>query len=244
MAHQEIVELLRPQVLRTRWLFPWHLWFYIAFLAAVLWVDVANLVGYWTNPVLLAVQAGVTALTIGLLVYTGFVLRQAYGLARLDDDLASVVRRRLRFFEGQYGLWLWLAAASVALASWAVSTLSTTPTAGTGSTVPSRSSPPCSARSSSSTPRCASRTSRSSPNRALSSTTSSVSCWTRPGRCPTGAPAGGASGWRGSWSERSPCSWESPPPCGPGGADRAYTTPWSIIAFATFRKPAMLASLT
>jgi hypothetical protein len=121
MAHQEIVELLRPQVLRTRWLFPWHLWFYIAFLAAVLWVDVANLVGYWTNPVLLAVQAGVTALTIGLLVYTGFVLRQAYGLARLDDDLASVVRRRLRFFEGQYGLWLWLAAASVALASWAVS---------------------------------------------------------------------------------------------------------------------------
>jgi hypothetical protein len=123
MTREEIIELLRPEVRRSRWLFAGHLWFYITFLAAVLWVDVANLVGYWTNPVLLAVQAAVTVLTMGLLVYTGFVLREARGLARLDDDLASIVRRRLRFFERQYGVWLWLAAASVSLASWAVSTL-------------------------------------------------------------------------------------------------------------------------
>ncbi len=123
MTRQELVELLRPEVRRTRGLFPMHLWFYIAFLAAVLWVDLANLVGYWTNPTLLAVQAAATALTVGLLVYTGFVLREARGLERLDDDLASIVRRRLRFFERPYGAWLWLAAASVALAGWAVSTL-------------------------------------------------------------------------------------------------------------------------
>jgi len=123
MTRQEIVELLRPEVGRTRWVFPMHLWFYLVFLAAVLWVDVANLVGYRTNPVLLAVQAAVTVLTMGFLVYTGFVLREARGLERLDDDLASIVRRRLRFFERQYGVWLWLAAASVSLASWAVGTL-------------------------------------------------------------------------------------------------------------------------
>jgi hypothetical protein len=123
MTRQELVELLRLEVRRARWLFPMHLWFYLAFLAAVLWVDVANLLVYRTNPVLLAVQAAVTALTMGFLVYTGFVLREARALARLDDDLASIVRRRLRFFERQYGAWLWLAAASVALASWAVSTL-------------------------------------------------------------------------------------------------------------------------
>lgn len=123
MTRQEIVELLRPEVGRTRWVFPMHLWFYLVFLAAVLWVDVANLVGYRTNPVLLAVQAAVTVLTMGFLVYTGFVLREARGLERLDDDLASIVRRRLRFFERQYGVWLWLAAVSVSLASWAVSTL-------------------------------------------------------------------------------------------------------------------------
>jgi hypothetical protein len=123
MTRQELVELLRAEVRRTRWVFPMHLWFYIAFLAAVLWVDLANLVGYWTNPTLLAVQAAVTVLTVGLLVYTGFVLREARGLAHLDDDLASIVRRRLRFFERQYGVWLWLAAASVSLASWSVSTL-------------------------------------------------------------------------------------------------------------------------
>jgi hypothetical protein len=123
MTRQELVELLRPEVRRTRWLFPMHLWFYIAFLAAVLVVDVANVVGYWTNPVLLAVQAAVTVLTLGFLAYTGFVLREARGLEHLDDELSSIVRRRLRFFERHYGVWLWLAAASVSLASWAVSTL-------------------------------------------------------------------------------------------------------------------------
>jgi hypothetical protein len=123
MTRQELAELLWPEVRRTRWLFPFHLWFYIAFLAAVLVVDVANVVGYWTNPVLLAVQGAVTVLTIGFLVYTGFLLREARGLESLDDDLASIVRRRLRFFERQYGAWLWLAAGSVSLASWAVGTL-------------------------------------------------------------------------------------------------------------------------
>jgi hypothetical protein len=123
MTRQELVELLRPEVRRTRWVFPVHLWFYLAFLAAVLVVDIANLVVYRSNPVLLAVQAAVTALTLGLLAYTAIVLREARGLARLDDDLASIVRRRLRFFETKYGVWLWLAALSVAVASWAVSTL-------------------------------------------------------------------------------------------------------------------------
>jgi hypothetical protein len=123
VTRQELVELLRPEVRRPRLPFPLHLWFYVLFLAAVLAVDVANLVGYRTNPTLLAVQATVTALTLGFLAYTGFVLREARRLERLDDELASIVRRRLRFFETHYGMWLWLAAASVSLASWAVSTL-------------------------------------------------------------------------------------------------------------------------
>lgn len=123
MMREEIVELLRPEVRRTTWVFPTHLWFYLAFLAAVLVVDVANLVVYRKNPVLLPVQAAVTVLTIGLLAYTAIVLRDARALARLDDDLASIVRRRLRFFETKYGLWLWLAALSAAVAGWAVSTL-------------------------------------------------------------------------------------------------------------------------
>jgi hypothetical protein len=93
------------------------------FLGAVSVVDVANLVGYRTNPVLLAVQAAVTLLTLAFLVYTGFVLREARGLDRLDDELTSIVRRRLRFFETHYGVWLWLAAVSASLAAWAVSTL-------------------------------------------------------------------------------------------------------------------------
>jgi hypothetical protein len=123
MTRHELVELLRPEVHRMRLLFPMHLWIFVAFFAAVLLVDVANLVGYWTNPTLLAVQAAVTVLTLAFLVYTAFVLREARGLERLDDELASIVRRRLRFFETRYGVWLWLAAASVPLASWAVSTL-------------------------------------------------------------------------------------------------------------------------
>jgi hypothetical protein len=106
-----------------RLLVPTHLWIYMTFLGAVLVVDVANLIGYRTNPILLAVQAAVTVLTLAILAYTGFVLREARGLERLDDELASIVRRRLRFFETHYGVWLWLAAASVSLASWAVSTL-------------------------------------------------------------------------------------------------------------------------
>lgn len=123
MTRQELVELFRPEVRRTRWVFPVHLWFYLAFLAAVLVVDVANLVVYRSNPVLLAVQAAVTVLTMGLLAYTAIVLREARGLAIVDHDLASIVRRRLRFFETKYGAWLWLAALSVAVAGWAVSTL-------------------------------------------------------------------------------------------------------------------------
>lgn len=123
ITRQELVELLRPEANRMRWLFPMHLWFYIAFLTAVLVVDVANLVGYWTNTTLLAVQATVTVLTLACLVYTGRVLREARGLETVDDELGSIVRRRLRFYETRYGVWLWVAAASVALASWAVSTL-------------------------------------------------------------------------------------------------------------------------
>jgi hypothetical protein len=123
MTRQEIVDLLRPEMRRMRLPFPVHLWFYIAFLAAVSWVDVANLFAYRTNPLLLTVQAAVTVLTLAILVYTGFVLREARGLERLDDDLASIVRRRLRFFETHYRVWLWLAAVSVSLGGWAVSTL-------------------------------------------------------------------------------------------------------------------------
>lgn len=122
LTREELVQLLRPDVRRMRSLFPMHLWIFTVFLAAVLAVDVANLVGYWNNPVLLAVQGAVTLLTLAFLVYTGSVLREARGLERLDDDLASIVRRRLRFFETRYGVWLWLAAASVPLAGWAVST--------------------------------------------------------------------------------------------------------------------------
>jgi hypothetical protein len=122
LTHEELVRLLRPEVGRLRSLFPMHLWIFVVFLAAVLVVDVANLVGYWRNPTLRAVQAAVTLLTLAFLVYTGFVLREARGLERLDDDLVSIVRRRLRFFQTRYGVWLWLAAASVSLASWAVST--------------------------------------------------------------------------------------------------------------------------
>jgi hypothetical protein len=122
LTHEELVQLLRPDVRRMRSLFPMHLWIFVVFLAAVLVVDVANLYGYWRNPTLLAVQAAVTVLTLAFLVYTGFVLREARRLERLDDDLVSIVRRRLRFFQTRYGVWLWLAAASVSLASWAVST--------------------------------------------------------------------------------------------------------------------------
>lgn len=122
LTREELVQLLRPDVRRMRSLFPVHLWFFSVFLVAVLAVDVANLVGYRNNPVLLAVQGAVTLLTLAILVYTGSVLREARRLERLDDDLASIVRRRLRFFETRYGVWLWLAAASVSLAGWAVST--------------------------------------------------------------------------------------------------------------------------
>jgi hypothetical protein len=121
-TQQELVQLLQPQVHRMRSLFPMHLWIFVVFLGAVLVVDVANLVGYWRNPRLLAAQAAVTVLTLAFLVYTAVVLREARALERLDADLASIVRRRVRFFQTRYGVWLWLAAGSVSLASWAVST--------------------------------------------------------------------------------------------------------------------------
>ena len=96
-------------------------WLFLGLLGVVEVFNLMNLVGFASHPSWLAVHAGLTALTLGFMIYA---LRMLQELRTLDDpreSLSALVRRQLRFFHTTFEGWLWMAAATAWLLSFSVS---------------------------------------------------------------------------------------------------------------------------
>ena len=83
-------------------------------------VEILNLYGYRTNPLLFSIHAILLFYCIATLGYGGYLMRL---LKRLEDpmqDLASGIRSRITFFRTRYSAWLILSTLAIVALSFAI----------------------------------------------------------------------------------------------------------------------------
>jgi len=92
-------------------------------LLAVLVLEGVNLYAYRSSPTWFVVHGVVTALALGFAAW-GIRLTERLGrLDRPDLPVADDVRRRLRFCDRDYALWLWMCSLSIVMLSLAINCL-------------------------------------------------------------------------------------------------------------------------
>jgi len=115
MSHAEIESLLRPGVRRSWIQVEMFVWIYLIVLAVTIAIGAVNVYGYRSNPVMLAVQVGVTVAALVFTVYGIHLLRQIRVTARSTASLLEQVHQRLRLYRGKYEIWLWMIALTALL---------------------------------------------------------------------------------------------------------------------------------
>ncbi len=120
MSKAEIQHVLRPRVRRSVFPLKMWIWLYLTVLAVVLILQGINIAGYWTNQTMLGVHIGLTLITLGFLGYGIYLAGALERLERVDEDLVTILRRRLRFYRTKYEVWLWMAAGACVLLAFAV----------------------------------------------------------------------------------------------------------------------------
>jgi len=115
MSRAEIEHLLRPGVRRSWIQVEMFVWIYLIVLAVTIALGAVNIYGYRTNPVMLAVQIGVTVAGLAFVGYGVHLLREIRATARSTANLIEQLRRRLRLYRGKYAIWLWMIALTALL---------------------------------------------------------------------------------------------------------------------------------
>ena len=123
MTRAEIQAVLEPRIRKNAFSLRMWVWFYLMVLSATLILDSINIFGYWANPVMLSVQLAVTLISLGFLTYGIHVLRDFVRIDRADESLLVRLRRRLRFYQTKYEIWLWIVVGTVYLLQFAVNTM-------------------------------------------------------------------------------------------------------------------------
>ena len=93
---------------------------YLLVLAATLVFESLNLVGYRSNPGMMTLHWVITALIILFIAYGIFLVRRILDLDKLNTDLITALRQRLRLFRVHYEIWLWVACASILMLTFAI----------------------------------------------------------------------------------------------------------------------------
>jgi hypothetical protein len=98
-------------------------WTYLAFIAGALVCEGMSLYAFRTNPVMFAVLAAMTLLTLSFLGYGIHLVGEMAAIDRCDESLVVVLRRRLRFYRTKYEAWLWMLALNLPFLTFAVSAM-------------------------------------------------------------------------------------------------------------------------
>ena len=123
MSREAIEQFLQPRVKRNVFHFKFLVWFYLFVLAAIFVLQGINIVGYQSNPLMLAVQAGLTLIALTFFAYGIHLVEEIGRIDRADESLVALVQRRLRFYRTKYEIWLWMIAGTALLLSYAVNTM-------------------------------------------------------------------------------------------------------------------------
>ena len=123
MSLGQLTALLEPRVERGSRNLLHLVWTFLAVQMATLILGGANLVGYRSNPVMLAVEAGVVLAALGFAAYGVNLHGKVRRLERMDETLESALRRRLAFFSSYASTWMWIAAFSLVVFTFALNSL-------------------------------------------------------------------------------------------------------------------------
>jgi hypothetical protein len=120
LSVQEVERALRPDVRRQSFALRTYVWIYLVILSGTLILDALNIVGYSANPVMLMTQIGLTLLGVTFGMYGIHLLREIRIMDRADESLLALLQRRLRFYRTKFRIWEFLMAATIVLATFAV----------------------------------------------------------------------------------------------------------------------------
>lgn len=123
MSKQEIARLLEPRVARgSRALYSW-IWLGLGAQLSTLVLAGADLTGYWGNPLMFGVELAICVASLAFAAYSIRLYGELRRIDRLDESLAETVGRQLDFYRRRWTLWVWVTGLSVAMLSFALSTL-------------------------------------------------------------------------------------------------------------------------
>jgi hypothetical protein len=123
LTRAAIEGLLRPVASRSFRALELGVWTYVGMLVVTVVLGLWNLPGYRGNPVMLAVESGLAAVSA---VFAAFGIRILAGLRRLrraDLPLIESIERRLTIYDRWFGAWLVMASATPWLLTLGINTL-------------------------------------------------------------------------------------------------------------------------
>jgi hypothetical protein len=122
-TREEIEAYLQSRFHRQAFFMPLFIYLNLGVLAVTLVLEILNILGYQDNPTMLAVQSGVTVITVAFIAYGVHLLRYLVGMEQVDEPLLARLERRKRFFKTRYEIWMWIMSAGGLLLIFAVNTM-------------------------------------------------------------------------------------------------------------------------
>jgi len=96
------------------------LYLYLAALGVVIVLECINLELYRSNTLLEAVHIGLIGMALIFSVYGVFLLYELRTMRKMDADISTLIRTRLRFYRTRYEIWLIMISVTVLLLSLAI----------------------------------------------------------------------------------------------------------------------------
>lgn len=122
VSREAIEGMLRPAARRSGRSLVFLAWSHAALLALAALFATVNLVGYRTNPLMLAVEGALLVLSLLFAACAARIATELRRIERLDVSLAERVERSLRFYEHRIEPWLLMAAATPWMLTFAINT--------------------------------------------------------------------------------------------------------------------------
>lgn len=118
-----ITQYLKPKLSKVSWTFSFNLVFYLlALLASVVMLSM-NLYGYRSNPVMLAVEAGLLGLSMIFLGYGIFISIKIREINNFSKNLQDLLESKIKFMRFYYEIWLIITAFVAWILTFSLNTL-------------------------------------------------------------------------------------------------------------------------
>ena len=118
-----ITQYLKPKLSKVSWTFSFNLIFYLlALLASIIMLSM-NMYGYRTNPVMLAVEAGLLGFSLVFLGYGIFIFMKIREINNFSKDLRELLESKIKFLSFYYEIWLIITAFIAWILTFSLNTL-------------------------------------------------------------------------------------------------------------------------